>query len=382
MRVAILADFPLHVIPEFGERFLPKSHFATWLPQLAEAFGAYPDLEVHWIVLSDLLSAPCQVRWNNQTFHVLTTVPKGRAATFYARDRRAIRACLEKIQPEIVHGWGTEDVYALAAAISGFPNVVSMQGVLSHYVLKNRMPLRACFQALLELFVLHKAERITTESAWGREVVLRRNPRARVELVEYGVQNPFLEMQWNPDPRKPVALFIGTVVPRKGIQDAVAAFRDPALAGAELWVVGDGASRWAEELRASAPPNVQWLGRLSALDTAQLLCRAWCLVLPTRADTSPNVVKEARVIGLPVVSTRCGGQVAYIEHGKNGFLVEPGDINALTKALTALLSDFEKMTVMGRRHQQEHRQLLHPHRTAEAFFDLYQKRLSQSEKPQ
>ena len=246
-----------------------------------------------------------------------------------------------------------------------------MQGILSHYALKNRMIGRAYLLALLELFVLFKAQRITTESAWGRAVVLRRNPRARVDLVEYGVQKPFLEMQWNPDPRKPVAIFIGTVMPRKGLQDAVAAFRDPALAGAELWVVGDCANPWAEALRAGAPQNVKWLGRQSAMDTASLLCRAWCLVRPTRADTSPNVVKEARVIGLPVISTPCGGQITYIEHGKNGFLVEPGDIAALKKATAALLTDLAQCRAFGAHLHQEHRQILHPSNTAENFRRLY-----------
>ena len=372
MRVAILADFPLHVIPEFGEKFLPDFHFATWLPQLSEALCDYPELEVHWIVISNLLSAPRQARWNNQTFHVLPTTSTGRATTLFARDRRAIRACLREIQPQLVHGWGTEDVYALAAATSGFPNLVSMQGILSHYALKNRMIGRAYLLALLELFVLFKAQRITTESAWGRAVVLRRNPRARVDLVEYGVQKPFLEMQWNPDPRKPVAIFIGTVIPRKGLQDAVAAFRDPALAGAELWVVGDCANPWAEALRAGAPQNVKWLGRQSAMDTASLLCRSWCLVLPTRADTSPNVVKEARVIGLPVVSTPCGGQVAYVEHGENGFLVEPGDIPALARSLSKILGDLDYCKNLGAYAHEKHRKLLHPQETARNFHRLYE----------
>ncbi len=371
MRVAILADFPLHVIPEFGERFLPGFHFATWLPQLSEAFADSADLEVHWVVLSDVPGAARKLRWNNQTFHVLPTRSTGRASSLFTRDRRAIRACLREIQPQLVHGWGTEDVYALAAVTSGFPNIVSMQGILSHYALKNRMIGRAYLLALIELFVLFKAQCVTTESAWGRAVVLRRNPRARVELVEYGVQKSFLEMQWSPDPQKPVALFIGTVGPRKGVQDAIAAFRDPALAGAELWVVGDCGGPWAGKLRASAPANVRWFGRQSRAETASLLSRAWCLVLPTRADTSPNVVKEARVMGLPVVSTPCGGQVAYVQHGENGFLVEPGDIPSLARSLSKILGNLEYCKKLGACAHESHRTLLHPQETARNFHRLY-----------
>lgn len=375
MKVAILADFPLHVIPEFGEKYIPNGHFATWLPQLAQAFGEYPDLEVHWLTVHRLIDAPQQARWKGQTFHVFPAKSPGRALRLFAEDRKTINAYLAQIQPDLVHGWGTEDVYALAAATSGLPNIVSMQGILSHYVFQTRMAPRSYLQALIEMYVFYKADCITTESAWGRQVILRRNPRTDVELVEYGVQNHFLETPWQPDPQKPVAIFVGSIVPRKGIQDAVEAFRDPALAQAELWVVGDGGP-WAANLQASAPANVRWLGRLDSMETARLLGRAWCLVLPTRADTSPNVVKEARVIGLPVVSTPCGGQVSYIEHGKNGFLVEPGDIRSLAESLGQLLSDFDRTAAMGRFHHEEQRYLLDPRRTAEGFFDLYKKRLS------
>lgn len=371
MRVAILADFPLHVIPEFGDEFRPKGHFATWLPQLCEAFSDFSELDAHWIVMTNRISTSREIRWKNQTFHILVTTSKRRASTLFVSDRKAIGECLTKIQPDVVHGWGTEDVYALAAVNSGFPNIVSMQGILSYYVLRNWMSPRVYFQALIEMYVLHKADLITTESAWGRDVVLRRNPNARVDLVEYGVLNRFLETAWQPDPRKPVAIFVGNMSPRKGIQDAVAAFRDPALAQAELWVVGSGGGKWEEALRDQSTPNIHWRGRLPGGEVADLLSRAWCLVLPTRADTSPNVVKEARVIGLPIISTPCGGQTTYIEHGKNGFLVKPGDIGALTGFLHDMLSDFDRCKMAGRHLHQEHRQLLSPRRTAEGFIDLY-----------
>jgi len=376
VRVAILADFPLHVIPEFGEGFRPTGHYATWLPQLCEAFADYPELDAHWIVMNSRVGNSREVRWKNQTFHVLATTSSRRASTLFARDRKAIADCLAKIKPELVHGWGTEDVYAWATVRSGFPNIVSMQGILTDYVLRNRMHPRVYLQALLEMYVLRKADVITTESAWGRDIVLRRAPRARVELVEYGVLNRFLEIAWKPDSQKPVAIFVGSIIARKGIQDAVAAFCDPSLAHAELWIVGGDGGKWEAGLRAKSTPNIRWLGRLPSDKVADLLSRAWCLVLPTRADTSPNVVKEARVIGLPVISTPCGGQTTYIQDGENGFLVQPGDVSGLTKALGKTLSDFDRVITMGRCRHEEHRALLNPRRTAQGFINLYRDMIS------
>jgi len=290
-KIAILAAFPLHKLSSFGEKFRPKGHYATWLPQIAEAWDGQRELEIYWIVMSDLVKERRDVREWGQMFHVLPTSQSGRASTLFRADRKAIHAVLDEIQADLVHGWGSEDVYGLAAVLSGRPNIVSMQGILSYYALKNRMPPRTYLQAILELFILWKAERVTTESEWGRNVVMRRNPFAKVEVVEYGVQKVFFQTTWRPEEKNPFALFVVGISPRKGIQDLVKAFRDPKLSSSELVVIGGGEGDWSENLQKGAPPNIRWLGRKTAEETAQYMEKAWCLVLPTRADTSPNVVK-------------------------------------------------------------------------------------------
>lgn len=295
MRVAILANFPLYLVPGSGVQ-PPKGHYATWLPQLAEAFEAVEDLELHWLTLTSALRAPKTISWRRQQFHLLPTTSSGRATRFFVPDIRAIRATLKEVQPRLVHGWGTEDVYALAALSSGFPALVSIQGLLSHYMLKNAMRPREYFQALVELFVLFRAKRLTTESAWARDRVLARKPWASVEVVEYGADYRFFRKEWRPDPSRPAAIFVGSVAPRKGIQDLVAAFRDPALADKELWVAGDGPGAWVDALKASASPNVKWLGRKGIDEVADLMQKAWCLAVPTRADTGQWFIKPPRKV--------------------------------------------------------------------------------------
>lgn len=371
MKVAILADFPLHVIPEFGEAFRPRGHYATWLPQLAGEFTRVLEMEFNWVVLNNQITSPKNIFWQRQHFHVLPTTPRRRASTLFHADRVQIRAVLNKIRPAVVHGWGTEDVYALAAVTSPFRNFISMQGILSHYMLKARRRPREYFQGLIELYVLRRARRITVESEWGRQRLARRNPRADISLVEYGVQPHFFDVPWTPDPQRPAAIFVGSLTPLKGIQDLVAAFRSPKLSGTELWVVGGGSGNWVEKLRAQAPANVRWLGRQTTQETAALLGRAWCLVLPTRADTSPNVVKEARVIGLPVIASPCGGQTSYIKPGKNGFLVPPGDVGQLAEKLAVVLGDVGRARTLGAYEHAGQRAWFRPENTANSFLKIY-----------
>jgi glycosyltransferase involved in cell wall biosynthesis len=375
-KIAILAAFPLHCLNAFGEAFRPQGHYATWLPQIAEAWDGQNEFEIHWIVMSELVEERRDLCEWSQMFHILPTSRSGRAATLYRADRKAIRAVLDEIQPDLVHGWGTEDVYGLAAVLSGRPNIVSMQGILTAILLKSWMHPREYFQGLLELYCLRKAQVITTESGWGRNMVIKRSPFAKVEIVEYGVQQVFFQTKWEPEETNPFALFVGVVSPRKGIQDLVEAFRDQKLSGRELVVIGGGEGEWSENLQKSAPPNICWLGRKTAEETAEYMSKAWCLVLPTRADTSPNVVKEARVVGLPVITTRNGGQVSYVKDGENGYFVECGDLLGLVEKLKKVLGSLATIKKLGELGQQRYRGLFAADQTAKSFQALYRKMLS------
>jgi len=367
VRVAILANFPLHVIPSLSKGVPPAGHYATWLPPLAEATSSNDGIERTWITLSEDITERKEVTFWNQTFIVLPSRKKGRASSFYREDRAAIAQTLRRINPDLVHGWGTEDIYALAAVTSGYPSIVSMQGILTHYIFHARTDLRTCFQALLELFVFYKGKTFVGESPWATSVLKRRMPRKEIIRIEYAVHPDFFNAQWLPDPRRPIALFAGSLVPRKGFQDVLKAFRSPLLKERTLWVAGSGPL----EKKIDGMPNVIQLGRIDRPRLIEAMSKAWCLVIPSRGDTGPMIVKEARVMGLPIVTTLEGGQSNYVEEGRNGFFVEPGDISLLTDRLHRLLSDYEFCRQRGKDGWEQDRALFRPDLMAEKFRNLY-----------
>lgn len=376
MKIAVLADFPTHRIEGFPKSEAPHGHHATWLPQIAETFAGNPELEAHWIVMSPEVREPLELESFGQRFHVLPTSQRGRASSLFRADRRRINATLRKIQPDLVHGWGSEDVYGWAAVRSGFPNLVSMQGILTHYITRNRMGLRDYICAGIEWRMLRKARHVSCESRWAIDLLGRRRLKAQFHQVEYGVDPRFYSVSWEPDEAKKTVVFVGTVTPRKGVADLVDAFADPRLKDVDLWICGSGSGAYADGLRERATSNVKWLGYLSREETAERMARAWCLALPTRCDTSPNVVKEARVIGMPVVTTPCGGQSDYIEDGRNGYLVEPGDAPGLCDALFRATESAEHCRKLGACLHAEQRDFFEPGRTGRAFADLYESLLS------
>jgi colanic acid/amylovoran biosynthesis glycosyltransferase len=65
----------------------------------------------------------------------------------------------------------------------------------------------------------------------------------------------------------------------------------------------------------------------------QLMINSSLLVLPSLAEGIANVVIEAMAIGLPVLSTRCGGVIELVTDNETGLLVPIRDANSLSKKI-------------------------------------------------
>lgn len=140
----------------------------------------------------------------------------------------------------------------------------------------------------------------------------------------------------------PRFLFVGRLVPYKGVDVLLEAMRD--VNGTAL-IVGDGPLRASLEARANAlriQSRVHFLGRLPDDEVVAHLHGCDALVLPstTRAETFGVVQLEAMACGKPVVSTNLPTGVPWVNrHDETGLVVEPGDASALATALRQLGDD-------------------------------------------
>jgi glycosyltransferase involved in cell wall biosynthesis len=135
----------------------------------------------------------------------------------------------------------------------------------------------------------------------------------------------------------PTVVFLGRLVAMKRPEEALAAFQilTDEVPQARLWVIGDGPL--LERLRASAPPNVSFLGRLGRDELLGRLARADVLVATSVREGWGLNVSEAAACGTPSIGYAVPGLVDAVP-ASGGALVQPTP-PALAEALSAYFAE-------------------------------------------
>src|SRR5688500_16819978 len=106
----------------------PEPSFGTAPSAVVEGLASLPECEIHLLCcLQQPVRSPSQLA-HNIHFHALTVPKIGWLRSGYLGCISAVRARLRAIEPDVVHGQGTERHYAICAAFSGFPHVVTIHG--------------------------------------------------------------------------------------------------------------------------------------------------------------------------------------------------------------------------------------------------------------
>ena len=130
--------------------------FGTGVDSMIEAVAAMPELELHVLSCTQRPMQSPEKLAGNIWFHSLHVPKLGWLRTGYQGCVRAMRRKFREIQPDIVHGVGTEREGAISAVFSGFPNVVAIAGNMAELARLNRPRFGTYFwlTARLENFLL------------------------------------------------------------------------------------------------------------------------------------------------------------------------------------------------------------------------------------
>ena len=151
-------------------------------------------------------------------------------------------------------------------------------------------------------------------------------------------------------------VFVGRLSEAKGVFDLLSAIS--ILKDAGLRVTADliGTGQTDEEdrlVRSEAQAKgledaICFHGMKTGAEKQAILSGADLFVLPSHMEIFPVSILEAFACGLPVVSTSVGAIPEIVADGKNGILVNVGDVQALASAMRKILKDKPLRMRMGR----------------------------------
>lgn len=167
---------------------------------------------------------------------------------------------------------------------------------------------------------------------WGRGVDIerfqpaRRDERLRRELAPGG---------------EVIVGYVGRLAMEKRV-DLLASVAS--LPGVRLAVTGGGPMD--TELR-QALPSAAFLGTRHGEDLARIYASLDVFVHTGPFETFGQTIQEAAASGLPVIAPAAGGPLDLVAEGVSGFLVPPGDGDALAAAVGRLVADPALRSQMG-----------------------------------
>jgi len=260
---------------------------------------------------------------------------------------------LRELKPDVLHSWSFHDnAYAgLLGRLAGVPARLGSQR--NAYLLSTAQHLGAVYRFLSLYSISHLV--VNSKSAL-REMDEAGYPASRmtyfpnsVELVpvdhteEVALDRAHPELGW----RQPLIGTVGNLRAQKNhlmFVDVVDALL-PRFEGMRGVIAGQavtGQQDVAQGVRAAIESKglsekLLLLG--SCRQVRALMQRFSIFCLTSDYEGMPNVVLEAMAMGRPVVATKVGDVPELVQHGRSGFLVEPGDVRGFAHSVAQLLSD-------------------------------------------
>lgn len=259
--------------------------------------------------------------------------------------RRLIRAQLRICRYDVVHAhYALPDGAAavMATAPAGPPVVVTLHGSDANG------QLRRPFVGALLGRTLARAARVVCVSPAMPQLV--RGVVGGCTIVPNGYNA--LDIAYAQHSQRDAVLFVGGLNPVKNpdvLLRAYAAAKNSLEC--DLLLAGDGSM--ASELRALAEDlgvseSVHFLGNVPHGQLGDLYSRAKIAVLPSASEGMPISALEALASGVPLVCTAVGALPLLVTDDVNGVLVQPGDVDALARALVyAVKKTWDRRSIAG-----------------------------------
>jgi glycosyltransferase involved in cell wall biosynthesis len=360
------------------------------------------------------MSSPTKLA-DNIWFHSIHVPKVGWLRTGYAGCILAVRKKLKEIQPDIVHGQGTERDCAISAIASPYPKILTIHGNLR--LIKKTVGLRpfsaVWLQSFLEGFVVPRFDGVICITRYTQQAVAQEAQKtwvipnavdpiflslgedrlgatgdsttSHVEISDKLHDADLISSFSAPSNHIPVILVVANIDPRKNQISFIRALdRLAADQRFHLKFFGKcGEDDYGKEFQ-SLVAHRSWCsfgGMIGRHELRQEFAMASLLALPTLEDNCPMVVLEAQAAGIPVMASNVGGIPDLIEDGVTGLLTDPARPDSMRHAIFRLLSDSNLTATISFNARLQSIKRFHPNVIAQRHLEIYRELLSSKSLP-
>ncbi len=288
-------------------------------------------------------------------------------------------------KPDLVHHVGLKPVIygSLVALVLGNRSVVNALAGLGFVFSSKRLfakVLRPVIKCILSFLLRRRNSRVIVQNEHDFEVLTQVVGVASsdVRLIRGAGVDLRLYMEQPPSAKPPLVVLIARMLWDKGVGDFVeAAIRIRAMGiNARFALVGipdpeNPSSVPERQLRTwHDSGNIEWWGYCADIPTVLSMASISCL--PTYyGEGVPKALIEAMASSRAIITTDIPGCRELIVKGRNGILVPPRDVPALSAALVALILDPERCNQMGIAGRQMVEQSLSLNQVLKETLELY-----------
>ncbi|HKQ38966.1 MAG TPA: glycosyltransferase family 4 protein, partial [Verrucomicrobiae bacterium] len=320
-------------VPEFGA---PVQALFEEIPNFAE-------LEVHVISCARKPLTSPEKLGPNIWFHTVVVPQIGWLRTGYQGCIRAVRKKVKALQPDIVHGQGTERECGICAALSGVPNVITIHGNMRKIArtMKARIGSFYWCTARVEGFALKRTAGVLCNSSHTESLVKDR--AARTWRVPNSLRREFFSAPAaTARSAKCLLLNVGAISELKQpliLLNVATEWYQKGLVF-ELCFVGPlgsdqaYAGEFLDRIRlAEKAGYARYLGTKSAAELVGLFDRAHALIHVSQEESFGLVVAEALARNLKLFAFSVGGIVDIVAGIKGVEMFERNDWSRLSQAV-------------------------------------------------
>ena len=295
---------------------------------------------------------------------------------------------IDKVKPDIIHIFGTENPYSCLVGETNIPVIISIQGnytVYNHKYFsgieskyasirginiwspytwffnksyKHRYRVSSVPITIREKKNLKTCLYIIGRTDWDRRITRILSPGSHYFHNDEILRDSFYHNRWVIPGNKNIVIHTtsgGTLF--KGFETVCQTLNVLLKIGIDIeWRVA-GVSEGSllnkvvkKKLKESYPSNgLILLGNIPEQELIKRMLEADIYIMPSHIENSPNSLCEAMILGMPCISTLAGGSSSLLKDKEEGLIIQDGDPWSMAGAILELAFDKEKAIKYGQK---------------------------------